>query len=775
MKTIQKEYPFLENLLGSLPQTIKKGVSQAAFFAGGFFVSQTIILEDLSPFGIALSAAVSGRYLLSTVSGCFLGAMLAGGTGQPFRYMAAILAVGLLSFAFRLIRVNRREIGYYIAPVLAFSCCFLTGIIIAAASGFTLSVFTIYLAESVLCGASAYFFQRSLNAGRKGVRLKALPTTDLACIVISISLFFMGLMALTFWEISPGRLAAVFCILVAGRYGGLSAGAIVGTALGLAAGLSGDMMFLLGTYAFAGLMAGLFSPLGQLGSSAAFAVSAGIICVVESGMYAVAGPLLEIAGGTMFFVVMPSAAGNKIDHFINTKIDANPKGSLRQSLVVRLRFAANAMVGVSQSVESVSYKLNEMSVKQPELVYKNVFEDVCANCNLVRLCWDKERAETLAVFGQMSDILRDAGKLTPDNLPQTMCTKCIHQEQLMLYYNSHFQVYREMEDYEAKVSQIREIVADQFYGISDMLYDLSTEFEESEVYDLELADKVRDIMNDYEIYPTDVACVTDRFDRMRIEAHCPQPVANVKNARMAKEIEKTCGRYFEEVSITLAGSDAMLSYCEKATMSLDTGYCQHACNGNLCGDCVEIINDGKGHQILIISDGMGSGGRAAVDGAMASGLLSRLIKAGYGFDCSLRVVNAALLVKSSDESLATLDIVCVDLFTGRTDFYKAGAASSFELHEEKAYQVELASLPAGILREVDFARTSTMLTGGDKVVLFSDGVVDEDTLWLKETIEHDKSSTPKELSERILQEARSRRGGQREDDMTVMVAQLHLN
>ena len=53
---------------------------------------------------------------------------------------------------------------------------------------------------------------------------------------------------------------------------------------------------------------------------------------------------------------------------------------------------------------------------------------------------------------------------------------------------------------------------------------------------------------------------------------------------------------------------------------LDTGY--------------KYFYDGKGHFIMILSDGMGTGGRAAVDGAMASGLMARLLKAGFGYDCN---------------------------------------------------------------------------------------------------------------------------------------------
>ena len=44
---------------------------------------------------------------------------------------------------------------------------------------------------------------------------------------------------------------------------------------------------------------------------------------------------------------------------------------------------------------------------------------------------------------------------------------------------------------------------------------------------------------------------------------------------------------------------------------------------------------------------MGRGSRAALDGAMGAGLLSRLLSAGFGFDAALKVVNSALLVKSN--------------------------------------------------------------------------------------------------------------------------------
>ena len=80
---------------------------------------------------------------------------------------------------------------------------------------------------------------------------------------------------------------------------------------------------------------------------------------------------------------------------------------------------------------------------------------------------------------------------------------------------------------------------------------------------------------------------------------------------------------------------------------------------------------------------MGTGGRAAVDGAMASGLMARLLKAGFGYNCSLKILNSSMLFKSTDESLATVDVACIDLLSGRTELLKAGAAPTVMLRGGK--------------------------------------------------------------------------------------------
>ena len=131
-----------------------------------------------------------------------------------------------------------------------------------------------------------------------------------------------------------------------------------------------------------------------------------------------------------------------------------------------------------------------------------------------------------------------------------------------------------------------------------------------------------------------------------------------------------------------------------------TGASQRTCGESaLCGDTFETFRDGRGRQILLISDGMGdgwAGRRGCRDGERP---VFKACKIGLGFDTALRIVNSALLAKSEEESFATLDLACFDFYTGACTVCKAGAAASFLRRAGKAELLERASMPAGILRK----------------------------------------------------------------------------
>ena len=176
--------------------------------------------------------------------------------------------------------------------------------------------------------------------------------------------------------------------------------------------------------------------------------------------------------------------------------------------------------------------------------------------------------------------------------------------------------------------------------------------------------------------------------------------------------------------------------------------------------------------MMIISDGMGSGGRAAVDGAMGAGLLSRLLKAGFGYDSSLKIVNSAMLFKSSDESLTTIDLVSLDLYSGRTEFLKAGAPVTFIRRGKRVSRLSCDSLPVGILKETTFERKSMSLGAGDVIVMVSDGAIEEGEEWLIRRLESWDGDNAQELAELLGSEAKLQRIDRHDDDITVVAMRV---
>ena len=130
------------------------------------------------------------------------------------------------------------------------------------------------------------------------------------------------------------------------------------------------------------------------------------------------------------------------------------------------------------------------------------------------------------------------------------------------------------------------------------------------------------------------------------------------------------------------------------------------------------------------------------------------------------------MVKSGDESLSTLDVVSVDLYSGETEFHKAGAALSFIRKNGEMYRVETPSLPVGILSDVSFTCTADMLSSDDIIVMVSDGAVACGEDWIEHIIMSWEDKSMQELAHLINDEATARRHDGHDDDITVIALRL---
>ena len=674
------------NLKNSHKVQIKEILSRGLWLLGAFVLSFSTVVGGPSPFAVSLITVSGKKNFLFSCVGAGVGYIVFCDNTSAIRYFSAVIIAGLGALA---INVFNEKHKAYLPMLVSFLAVFATGLVMNLKTGAVLGAYALTLGESVLALGGTFFFFRGVHCNYKRLKYKALPITDTTCLFVCCALFLSGLSAINILGVSPARIIAVLSVLICVRYGSLKWGLIVSLCLGFALGISReDSMFLLGAYAFSALVSGLFTSFPKFSNGISFTLSMVFFSVcADMGSFSVCC-VIESFLASLVFCALPDIVTEKIEEFFESGADIAPDGSLRQSLVVRLRFASSALAQVSESVRDVREKINSMGESKP------------------------------------------------------------------------------------LENELRMVASDQFFSISDMLGDLAFEFNEAEIFDYKSAGKIRRMLGEYDIYPENISVIVDKFDRMRIEILASSKTNGIDNPKIKNEISKICGRDFEKSRVNYSGSNVMMTVIERPNFKMSFGFSQYSAEGKLCGDTVKIVNDSKGHLIFIISDGMRKGGRAALDGAMGAGLLSKLLSAGFGFDSSLKVVNSALLVKSSDESLATLDCACVDLFTGKCEFYKAGAPLSYIVKNNSISKCELSSMPAGILRGIEFAKRTTVLNVDDEIILMSDGVTDAGEEALLNFLKYEDSDNPNEKAQAILDFAVSHTPERHRDDMSVIVAKL---
>lgn len=602
-----------------------------------------------------------------------------------------------------------------------------------------------------------------------------LSSQDSACVVLTLGIALMALSGAQPGSFSVGHVLAVLGILFAAAYGGAAGGSIAGIASGVFFSLAtSGLSYLSAGYAMGGLTAGLFASGGRLACAAAFILSNGIASLQMGNSSLALTGLYEVTAATVLFLILPERTGQAAVRLLRREEDPLRSESLRRSMVMRLDHAAKALGDVSRSVTEVSEKLSFTGAPDIEGVYRKASAEACRNCGMKIFCREKDGPGDSESLSPLTDILRKNGFVTKEDFPESFSAKCVRLDEMAAAVNRHYGEFALRETAERRADQIRELVAEQFTTVGSILESMAGELELYERMDTAAAGCVRDVLQDAGLLPSEVSCRVDRFGRMTVEAEITRgDRMRFHKGELVKRISRACGRSFAVPAVHPAGDTLRMVLTERPLYRAKIGVAQHVCgNGRLCGDSWEAFQDGGGRQLLIVSDGMGTGGRAAVDGTMASGILSKLMQAGVGVDASLKIVNAALMAKSGDESLATLDLCSVDLFTGEAEFCKAGAPISFIRKGEKAHTLEAPSLPAGILREVRFSRLNETLEDGDLAVLVSDGAVAGGSEWLLKELEAWRGDSPQQLAEELTEKAVKNRQDGRDDDITIAVLLL---
>ena len=139
----------------------------------------------------------------------------------------------------------------------------------------------------------------------------------------------------------------------------------------------------------------------------------------------------------------------------------------------------------------------------------------------------------------------------------------------------------------------------------------------------------------------------------------------------------------------------------------------------------------------------------------------------------MKILNSVMLLRGGGSwGFATVDLMCVDLFSGETCFYKYGAAPSYVKNGRNIRRIKGETLAVGLAAGEGIAPdiVRMRLRPGSLAVIASDGVIaDADDGWLKDMLEPEYEDM-KALARSVLKEAEQLYGAN--DDMTVVTVRV---
>ncbi len=757
-------------------ESYRSRLRMAGMAFSGYVMANCFLFGGISPFGVAFCAALRGRDAICAAGGAVLGYLAAGGVAGALtlnlHYMAATALVVCAKWLFT---VKTQESPRYVLMSAVGTSLVCMGI--CGAASFLLGPRTLYdgvmaFAELFLTCGSAYFFARGMEVLPLG--LAGAGRADISSVAIAGCVVLMGLTQLRIGGLSPGRALGVLCILLCARKGREAGGAVSGVAAGVAIGLAGgDYSYTVGAYALGGLAAGIFGQMGRIATASAFIIVNTVTALVTMEFAQVNAAILEVFLASVVFAALPERMTARLLPAGRESVPYVDAGA-RVALAERLGDVAAALREIGVTTRAVSEKLSERRDTGLAAVGERATERVCARCGLKANCWQLRGGAAQKAVNECVALLRGEGVLPRERLPRHFQQHCCRTDEITAELRSQFNAFLARDAVERKVAKVRAVLTEQFEGMSDILAELSGEVCAAHPIDDARSRRVLDYFLKLGLSPHRFGCATDRFGRLTVELSVPNyQAARVAGAKTALDLCSLLEVDFDLPEIASREKLTTFSFCEKAAYSVELGAYQLPGGGNrLCGDAYDVIRNKGGCAHFFLSDGMGSGGAAAVDSTMACGLLVSLISVGVSYETALRLVNSALLVKSGDESLATIDVCTFDLFTGRARFYKAGAAPTFVIKSGKAGYVETASLPAGILQGVSFEQSGVTLHEGDVIVMISDGVTATGADWIKSELSSLGGGDLQRLCERLALTAKMRRSDGREDDITVLAAKL---
>ena len=738
-------------------------------FIGGFTASAARALGTTGPFGIAaVAAAGAGLNGVFCLIGAALGYIVTGGLSWGIRYIASIVLVFTVEFAFQETAVYESR---YFRPAAAALVTLATG----ALASFSVIMANapaaaVVLIESLLACGSCAFFREALTEDSGATMNEELRHTS--AVILSFAVFLISLSGIElFASVSLGRIIAVIAVMICSYRSGVMTGCLVGTAFGMSMDISvGGAPFFTMAYAFSGLLAGLVNRRGKVLFVIAFLASTALAVFSTWSAGTRTNALIEVFCASVIFVLLPSGVIGSLGAVVQPVFGSGGESGLR-------RYVAKRVAGLSSAYGSL-YEIVRRNVDEPyndsdpARIFDRAADNVCINCRDKNRCWNEEYMDTLSAMNDATAAMNERGILMTADIPEHFIKKCRMPEAFVTAVNGELRASAYRKRFSAELRENRDTAWGQYSDISDILDSFARELAGTNGAD-HLAE--RRLMRYLQMNNIDADASVYRDGSGRLHAviesgELPRLVSEPDYLNKLSEVLGT--RLCSPKSGRNSGAKLILNEAEPYSATVGIAAMKKK-GEKVSGDRGTYFKTDAGVLCVILSDGMGCGEKAATGSQEVLDILEKFLRAGIDPAVAMKILNSVMLLKCGDNwGFATVDLMCVDLFTGETCFYKYGAAPSYVLNGKNIRRIKCETFATGLQREnggaPDIVRMR--LKPGSTAVIASDGVIgDSNDNWLREVMDT-ATDDMKLLARDTLREAEKIYGSC--DDMTVLAVHI---
>lgn len=720
------------------------------------------------PFGLSMFCAAfdkSASYLALAAVG--LGVFSAG-TG--FMGIKHILAV-IFFWLYTKLRDDYREMPVF-SSVVCGASMFVGGCILMICDTGAIYDFVALIIESVISALMYIVFEKGVHLIEP--RKSSASRRELICGAICTGIFISGIQEISVFGINISHCIISYIVMSIALSSDLAIAGSGGLCTGLICSLNETASItLIGFYGLCGLMCNILKSMKKYGVVLGFLSSGAIILLYIGNSFDIPVSIMEMLISSIIFILVP----DKLHREISVRICGiiAPENIISDEKITsyineKLIRVSDAFSTLSETFRCVSDKRLRRFHREAASIIQETVERVCKNCADCSRCWQTDFGYSWKISFTLLETYEKKGFCTLDNVGSDFLTHCIIPETFLAEFNHSYELFRIETIHNGEAILARDLISEQYTLFSEITAGMAKQLEEEFSFDNELSQLLLDKMSasEYKIRDIKVLNCGGSYEiyMSTLFSADPDPICDIMSDILKQPV------FFEEM---LEGG--IMKFSSAGIFNTSVGISQVSKSGEtVCGDSVFRFKTDDMKYYVIICDGMGSGAAARSESMLTGNLLQQFLCAGLGAKTAITMVNSSLALKQDREMFSSVDMACIDLTNGKTEFFKIGGTKSFIRHDYDVETVFCESLPLGMLNGVSTVSITKSLNADDVIVMMSDGVCDTEfgvfTSEKMKKLLNDEEKSMEELSAAILKTALKKRNNVAKDDMTVVAIQL---